>query len=143
MNSTTHLNKKYLCLNITINIILLVIFMLIVVTNRPIENEQKNSYGAQKNDGSVSSYKNEYFPKGDWMKNTISHNIIAGEILCGVIKKKSKPNTFFHEFYPYRNTFHENNMYYNNLFDTYGTDCIPYKSTNYITTENGKFKMLF
>ena len=143
MNSTTHFNKKYLCLNITINIIFLVIFLLIVMTNRPIENKQKNSYDVLKNDKSVSSYKIEYFPKGDWMENTISHNIIAGEILCGVIKKKSKANTFFHDFYPYPNTLYENNVYYNSFANTYSTDCIPYKSANYITTENGKFKMLF
>lgn len=144
MNSTTHLNKKYLYLNITINIILLAIFVLIVTGNRPTENGQKNSHDTQKSDKSISSYKNEYFPKGDWIKNTISHNIIAGEILCGVIRKSSKSNTFFpHEFHPHYDIINQNNGHYNNLFDTYSTDCIPYKSTNYITTENGKFKILF
>jgi hypothetical protein len=73
-----------------------------------------------------------FLPKGDWLTNTIQYNIISGNILCGIIKN----NDDFNIGIPRSETLYSSNR-------LHISDCIMFNKNNFITTSNGKFKIIF
>ena len=121
-----HMNRKSMCLNIIINLCLLSLMVYIVKTsNKPCPISNKVIKQMAKDNDSL-----EYFPKGDWIINTIDYRIIAGNILCGVIFNKKEVNIGIYS----KHTINPNDRSYNN-------DCIMFTKNDIITTSNGKFKI--
>lgn len=58
----------------------------------------------------------EYYPKGDWLRYTITHEIISNGFLCGTIIN----DNFIHSY-----------------------DCIGFNRHDIITVKNGKFKKIY
>jgi hypothetical protein len=143
MNPLIHTNKKYACLNIIINLVLLSTMVYLVKTNHR-KNVQVPSTHKKQETNKDPFIHHVSFPKGDWMENTVSHNIIGGEVLCGIIaNNKNYDRLSSNGLHADYNSIYTNHLYRTELLNSYSTDCILFKPTSYITTVNGKFKTLF
>jgi hypothetical protein len=129
-----HTNRKSACINIIINLSLLSIMVYIVKTSSksssPIDN---NNILQTPNKDTIN-----ILPQGDWMTNTITYNIISGNILCGIIKN----NDNFNIGIPKSETIYNSDRIYSS-HQLYNNDCIIFNKHNFITTSNGKFKIIF
>jgi len=78
------------------------------------------------------------FPKGTWLLNTISYEIIDNQILCGLILNNMDSDELHSLHRPNISVLIPNNKY--KTIKVYTTDCIKFKKNDFIVIVNGKFR---